>query len=244
MAAALGLLAMPVAGAAGVAAPLGAVAMAGLTLALSTTFNPLVGGLFSLVYGAVICADALRARQFRALVHHVVAAAAVSMAVMWCVSNDMVEGAADRVIYGFGGLAHNSPIATIALSLGPLLIPALLALWPPSRLPRHTWPSVAGLIVGLLAFYLVRISRDAAYIGFRAGNLLQVALPGLAAVYFARLTQRSHVLAAMGATLLIAVGLPTTLIDDFNAQDIGNREMGPGFRWTIMLTPEEQEAYR
>ena len=51
-------------------------------------------------------------------------------------------------------------------------------------------------------------------------------------------------MAAVAATLLIAIGLPTTLIDDFNAQDIGNREMGPGFRWTIMLTPEEQEAYR
>jgi hypothetical protein len=244
MAAALGLLAMPIAGAAGVAAPFGAVAIAGLTLALSTTFNPLVGGLFSLVYGAVICADALRERQFRALMHHVVAAAVVILAVMWCVTNDMVEGAADRMIYGFGGLARNSPIATIALSLGPLLIPAILALWPPERLPRHTWPSIAGMIVGLLAFYFVRISRDAAYIGFRAGHLLQVALPGLAAVCFARLTERSRVLAAMGATVLIAVGLPTTLIDDFNAQDIGNREMGPGFRWTITLTPEEQEAYR
>ena len=94
------------------------------------------------------------------------------------------------------------------------------------------------------SFYLVRISRDAAYFGFRAGHLLQVALPGLAAVCFARLTEQSRALAAMGATLLIAVGLPTTLIDDFNAQDIGNREMGPGFKWTIMLSPEEQEAYR
>src|SRR4029450_10516346 len=54
MSAALALVAMPVAGAAGVAAPLGAIAIAGLALALSTTFNPLVGGLFSLVYGAVI----------------------------------------------------------------------------------------------------------------------------------------------------------------------------------------------
>ena len=93
-------------------------------------------------------------------------------------------------------------------------------------------------------FYLVRISRDAAYIGFRAGQLLQIALPGLAAVFFARLGQRSRAMAAAVAALLIAIGLPTTLIDDFNAQDIGNREMGPGFLWTIVLTPEEQEAYR
>ena len=44
--------------------------------------------------------------------------------------------------------------------------------------------------------------------------------------------------------LLIVIGLPTTVIDSYNAQDIGNRRMGPGFRWTITLTPGEQEAYR
>jgi hypothetical protein len=147
------------------------------------------------------------------------------------------------VIYGFGGLARNAPVAATTMSLGLLLIPALAALWPPTKLARHTWPSVAGLVVGVLVFFLVRISRDAAYMGFRAGQLLQVVLPGLAAVCFARLAQRSRALGATAATLLIAIGLPTTLIDVFNAQDIGNREMGPGFRWTIRLTPEEQNAY-
>ena len=142
------------------------------------------------------------------------------------------------------GLARNAPLGTIALSLGPLLLPALIAFWPPAQLPRNTWPSVAGVIVGLLAFYFVRISRDAAYIGFRAGQLLQVALPGLAALCFARVAQHSRAMAAAAAALLIAVGLPTTVIDTFNAQDIGNREMGPGFKWTITLTPEEQEAFR
>ena len=196
------------------------------------------------MYGAVIVADSLRARQWRALLPHAIAATAVGAAVVWCITNDMVEGAANVVLYGFGGLARNAPIAATALSLGLLLIPALAALWPPTKLPRHAWPSVAGLILGLLVFYLVRLSRDAAYIGFRSGQLLQVALPGLAAVFFARLALWSRAMAATTATLLIAIGLPTTLIDIFNAQDIGNREMGPGFKWTIVLTPEEQQAYR
>ncbi len=249
MSAALGLIAMPVAGAAGVAAPIGAIALAGLALALSTTFNPLIGGLFSLIYGAVIVADALRpnqsrAMQLRAVLRHAIAALVVVAAVTWCIANDMVEGAAGAMVYGFGGLARHSPISTLALSLGLLFIPALLALWPPTRLQRQTWPCVAGLILGLLVFYFVRISRDDAYIGFRAGQLLQVTLPGLAAVFFARLGQQSRAMAAAVAALLVAIGLPTTLIDGFNAQDISNRVMGPGFHWTIVLTPEEQEAYR
>ena len=244
MAAALGLLAMPIAGSAGAMAPLGAIAVAGLALALSTTFNPLIGGLFSLIYGLVVFADALRLREWRALLRHAAAAALVIAAVGWCIANAMVEGAENVVIYGFGGLAQNAPLATLALSLGPLLVAALPALWPPAKLPRYAWPSVAGMIVGMLAFYLVRISRDAAYFGFRAGQLLQVALPGLAALTFARLLHRSRILAVAAATLLIAVGLPTTLIDDFNAQDIANHEMGPGFRWTIALSADEQQAYR
>ena len=245
MSAALGLLALPVAGAAGVAAPFGAIAFAGCALALATTFNPFVGGLFSLIYGAVVTADALRTRQYIAVLRHTVAAALVGLAVLWCVGNDMVEGAAGVVLYGFGGYARNAPVVTMVLSLGPLLVPALLAMWAPWRLPRRVWPAVAGTTLGLLVFYFVRLSVEGSYIGFRAGQLLQLALPGLAAVFFARLWQRRRrAVAAAVAGVLIALGLPTTVIDTYNAQDIGNRRMGPGFRWTITLTPEEQEAYR
>src|ERR687898_1549363 len=62
MSAALGLLAMPVAGSAGAAAPVGAIALAGVALALSTTFNPFIGGLFSLISCAVISVCARTAR--------------------------------------------------------------------------------------------------------------------------------------------------------------------------------------
>ncbi len=187
MSAALGLLAMPIAGAAGVSAPIGAIVLAGAALALSTTFNPLIGGLFSLIYGAVVLADAIRARQLKPVLHHAIAAGLVGVAVGWCVANDMVEGAAAVVLYGFGGDARNSPVATLMLSLGPLIVPALLGMWPPWRLPRRAWPAVAGTVLGLLVFYLVRLSVEDSYIGFRAGQLMQLALPGLAALFFARL---------------------------------------------------------
>ena len=247
MSAAFGLLAMPIAGLAGVNAPIGAIALAGAALALSTTFNPLIGGLFSLIYGAVVMVDAIRARQITRLLHHATAAALVGLAVGWCIGNDMVDGAAAVVLYGLGGYAVNNPVISLMLSLGPLLVPALLGIWPPWRLPPRAWPAVAGTVLGLLVFYLVRLSVEASYIGFRAGQLLQLMLPGLAALFFARLwMSQARGRAAAGAIVLvlIVIGLPTTIIDSYNAQDIGNRRMGPGFRWTITLTPGEQEAYR
>jgi hypothetical protein len=243
MSAALGLLAMPIVGAAGVTAPIGSIAFAGLALALSTTFNPFIGGLFSLIYGAVVLADAIRTRQIRPVLHHGIAAALVAIAVGWCVANDMVEGAAGVVLYGLGGYARNRPVATLMMSLGPLVVPAVLGMW---ALPRRAWPALAGTILGLLVFYLVRLSVEGSYIGFRAGQLLQLSLPGLAAVFFARLWSRQWKWRAAAVTIavvLLAIGLPTTIIDTYNAQDIGNRRMGPGFRWTITLTPDEQAAY-
>jgi len=247
MSAALGLLAMPIVGAAGVSAPIGAIVLAGAALALSTTFNPLIGGLFSLIYGAVVLADAIRARQIKPVMHHTIAAALVGLAVGWCIGNDMVEGAAAVVLFGFGGDAVNRPVATLMLSLGPLVVPAVLGMWPPLGLARRVWPAVAGTVLGLLVFYLVRLSVEDSYIGFRAGQLLQLALPSLAALFFARVWApdwKWRSAAAALAAVLIVIGLPTTIIDTYNAQDIGNRRMGPGFRWTVTLTPDEQEAYR
>jgi hypothetical protein len=245
MSAALGLLAMPIAGSGGVMASRGAIVCAGIVLALATTFNPLIGGLFLLIYGTVVAADAIRVRRLIPLLWHIIAAALVALAVAWCVANDMVEGAAGVVLYGFGGYARNAPVTTMVLSLGPLLVPAVVALWPPTKLPRDVWPSVAGVILGVLVFYFVRLSVEGSYIGFRAGQLLQLVLPGLAALFFARLWQANRrSIAIAAAATIVVIGLPTTLIDSFNTQDIHNRGMGPGFRWTITVTPDEQEAFR
>ena len=245
MSAALGVLAMPIAGAAGAGASVRAITLAGAALALSTVMNPFIGGLFSLVYGMTVIAEAIQTRRFRDVVAHGLAALLVGIAVGWCIANDMVEGAAGVVQYGLRGYARNAPIRTLLLSLGPLVVPALLAaVWRP-KLTRAAWPALAGTILGLLVFYFVRLSVEGSYIGFRAGQLLQLALPGLAAVFFAALWGRSHRAALAMAALALAIGLPTTLIDTYNTQDIANRAVAPGgFRWTITITPEEQEAFR
>jgi hypothetical protein len=56
---ALGLMAMPVAMYAGVRASVQATVLAGIALAASTIFNPLIGGILSLIYGLIVIADAV-----------------------------------------------------------------------------------------------------------------------------------------------------------------------------------------
>jgi hypothetical protein len=99
---------------------------------------------------------------------------------------------------------------------------------------------VAGILGGLFLLYFVRIS-EASWVGFRAGQLLLVSIPILLARTLDRLGARR---AAIAAVAILIVGLPTTVIDTWNAQDIWNRRQGPGFRWTLRVTPAQQEAFR
>jgi hypothetical protein len=244
MSAALGLMTWPIACTAGVGASFGVILLAGLALAGSTIFNPLIGGVFSLIYGAVILFDALRSSRIRQLLNHCAAAVPVGMAIVWCVANEMVEGAGGVVVLGWGGLAAHAPLQTLLLSLGPLLLPALAGMWRPWRLPMRLWPAAAALMVSLVLFYCVRLSVESSYIGFRAGQILQLALAVPAASVFAGLWKgRRYVALGAVAVVLISVGLPTTVIDTFNAQDVGNRRMGPGFHWTVTVSPDEQAAF-
>jgi uncharacterized membrane protein len=80
---------------------------------------------------------------------------------------------------------------------------------------------------------------------FRAGQMMIVALAALAARYISGGSSgaRRWITAAV-VSLCVLAGAPTTLIDEYNAQDTTNLAMGPGFPWTIVVTPQQQAAYR
>lgn len=238
---ALGLVGLVVASAAGARANLAAIGGAGLALGLATTMNPLLGAVCSIIYGVVIAADALtEPGGWRFLPRHALAALPVVIAVGWGWAGKVMDGAGSALQFGFAGFSRNHPVLTLMLSVGPLLIPALAGIWPARSQNTRAWTTATcGLFVGLVMLYLVRIS-DASWVGFRAGQIILVCLPLLLAPVFARLKgSRGIVLAAV----IFGVGFPTTAIDEWNAQDIGNRRPGPGFRWTLWTTPEQQRAF-
>ena len=51
---------------------------------------------------------------------------------------------------------------------------------------------------------------------------------------------RAAAAAAAATIALLALAMPA--IDLFNTQDIANRSMGPGFRWTLVLSPDEWDG--
>jgi hypothetical protein len=203
--------------------------------------NPLLGAVSSIIYGIVILVDALSVPgNWKRVPLHAVAAVPVVMAVGWGSASKVMDGAGSAVQFGFSGFSRNHPVLTLLLSVGPLLIPALAGIWPARSHNLRSWTiASSGLAVGLLMLYMVRIS-EASWVGFRAGQIILVSLPMLLAPVLARLT-RGRAVALAG--IIFVVGFPTTAIDTWNAQDIGNRRPGPGFRWTLWTTREQQEAF-
>ena len=247
MAYALGLIALAVAASAGSAASWGAILGAGIALGCAVAFNPLVGGIFALAYGVAIVIDAAgKPRVLPIVARHAVAAVPVVAALGWCVGNQMVEGAGGFLQFGLLGASRQHPLETLLLSLGPILLLGVAGLLPARDVPlRPIAPSLVLAVIALFLMYFVRLSVDQAWMAFRAGQMMIVALAALVARFLAgagRGPRRWTTFAVAG--LCLAVGAPTTLIDEYNARDITNFAMGPGFPWTIVVTPEQNAAYQ
>jgi len=106
---------------------------------------------------------------------------------------------------------------------------------------------------------LIALTVDPAWVGFRGGNLFLVLASALVARGFVRLWDRGRRQTATAAALVVVMaGLPTTIIDAYNAQDVTNLHLwrdaervrgvdvpfdpATEYRWTMVVTPEEWEA--
>ena len=94
-------------------------------------------------------------------------------------------------------------------------------------------------------FFVDVVDHQHAYVGWRAGHLLFIAMAPLVGLLWEDATKRggatrAAVMAALG--LLAVAAAPTTAIDLYNTQDTANQHQGPGFRWTEILSPGEVDA--
>lgn len=248
MACALGAMALVIAGRSREDVRWPAALGAGAMLAGAVMMSPFLGGVFAVIYG-VTAAWAFRggARAWAIRVAtHAMAIVPVIAAIAWCSANRNFDGAGSAVQFGFAGPITRAPFITPLLALGPLLLAALCGIFTRRyvRDSRAT-PALVAVIVGFGLFYFVTLpGGDLVWVGWRAGQILLITLPALAAIWLAwSSATRGRLwmgLASMGA--LFALGLPTTIIDAHNAQDISNRAMGPGFKWTVVVSGAERRA--
>ena len=246
MAYAVGLMALPAVVRDVPCLPPRAILLAGTLLGASVLLNPFVGGLFCVVYGVGVLADAARLRPGAVLaicVRHALTLVPIGTALGWIAFNRIAEGAGGTLHLGWFGPATHAPIPSLLISLGPLLLLMGHGSWPD---PRVGWrPAVlafAGVVLCLLVMHLVTMTVDQFWVGFRMGHMVLVFAPVLVARSLMRLSMLGRRAALIVAALILLAGAPTTAIDAFNAQDVENDHMGPGFHWTVRITPSEQEA--
>jgi len=240
---AVGLVALCSATAGGVSSRVPAIATAGAALALSTILNPFVGGVFCVIYAFTICADAWRISYTLGIWRHALAAVPVALALLWVFENGMVVGARRVLQFGFFEPVRYATVPAFLLSFGPLLLLLLPGVWRWRGVPLRTVaPALFGIVLSVALMHLLVVTVDVFWIGFRTGHLMLVLAPIVIARGLVALHARSPMLLASVVATALATGLPTTAIDAFNAQDVSNDHMGPGFHWTVRITPAEQEA--
>lgn len=240
----MGLSALALVAATGAEANIAFVLAQGLLLAAAVAFNPFVGALFAAVWGLTVVLDAWRrSAGILPILRASLAAVPVALALAWCITTRMVGGAPSVLQFGLVGNAAHRPLWNLALSLGPALAPAIVGIFALRHhsAARRATPALVLIVVSLIVMHLVRLSVDDSWVGFRAGQMLLIALPACTAAAFTFPGAASR-LGGTVALLALIVGLPTTMIDVYNAQDITNRSEGPGFHWTEVLDVEHQDA--
>ena len=225
-----------------------AFAVSGVCLGLSIAISSFAGLMVTVAAMLYELAGVIRTRDIKRGLIHAIAAAiplAASVAMVYGLgyvdrSGAVVELVVNRVA------VHQFWWVTL-LSMGPVIIVTALAI--PVLLSERRGLSVLGsLALTSVFFYFfvnVRDHQDV-YVGWRVGHFLFMAAAVVVGVLLERLsTSTSAAQPVQWAVVVVALlaGLPTTVIDIYNTQDITNHNQAPGFHWTLMLRPDELQAF-
>lgn len=225
-----------------------AFAVSGICLGLSIAISSFAGLMVTVAAMLYELAGVLRTRDLRRGFVHAIAAAiplAASVGIVYGLgyvdrSGAIVELVVNRVA------VHQFWWVTL-LSLGPVIVVTALAI--PALLSERRGLSVLGaLAVTSMFFYFFVNVRDhqEVYVGWRVGHFLFMSAAVVVGVLLERISASTSAAQPVQWALLVVAflaGIPTTVIDIYNTQDITNHSQAPGFRWTLMLRPDELQAF-
>jgi hypothetical protein len=224
----------------------------GAFLGMSLLLSSFATGVFGIMVAIYAAIRLTQSRQWKAAIPGsllaalpIAAAVAISVALEYV---DPVNGGKPPLDFGLNPVAATSVATSMFLNFGPVAIVAGAGLaigWRHDKLRRVVPLSIA-LIVSLLFYFFVDVPDvQFVYVGFHVGKLIFIALAPLCGIALQEMWSRPGWVRWCGtglAALIALAALPTVIIDLYNTQDISNRRMGPGFRWTVILGREELEG--
>jgi hypothetical protein len=224
-------------------------ALSGALLAAALFFSSFAAIMLGCIVAIVAAAQFVLARRWGAMLAGAAAAAVpIGAAAFIALRLHYVDRAESLVQILVNPAAVTHPWLSIVLSFGFMLPAAIAGSWLglQSGAARRLAPLWAAVAVAFLFYFFVDVrDHQYVYVGWRAGHLLFIAFAPLAAVALQemwRRGRRTRQIAAAAGAIVAAAALPTVAIDLYNAQDTENRAPGPGFPWTLVLTPDELEA--
>lgn len=221
-------------------------AIAGLCLALSVAISSFAGLMVTAAAAFHEFIGVIRTRDLKRGVVHAIAAAIPLLAAV-------------GVVYGLGYVDRSGPVVELTvnrvathrffwvtlLSFGPILVVTALAI--PSLMSDRRGIAILGsLAVTSIAIYFfvnVKDHQDV-YVGWRVGHFLFMASAVVVGILLERIatsTSAAQPLQLGGVVIALLMGLPTTIIDVYNTQDIS--EHGEPPYWTMMLRPDELQVF-
>ncbi len=226
-----------------------AMVVSGLLLALSILISSFAGLMFTAAAALFEGVAVVRTLDWRRASAHALAAGvplAIGTALVFALG--YVDTGGSVVAFGLNRLATQSFWLVTILSFGPVLIISAAAIALAVSAKRSGLGVIAALAGACVIFYFfinVRDHQDV-YVGWRVGHLLFMAAAVLAGIVFEHAEGSSspaRIAAWVAIAIVTASGLPTTVIDIYNTQDLSNRSEAPGFRWTLVLTPDDRQVF-
>lgn len=223
-----------------------AFAIAGICLGLSIVISSFAGLMVTAAAALYELTGVIgRGDIKRAAAHAAAAGVPLAAAVGMVFALRYVDGTGEVLAFGLNRLALHDFVKVTVLSCGPVLIVTALAI--PALATGRRGVSVLGaLAVTSLIFYFLVNVRDHqdVYVGWRVGHFMFMAaavVAGILVEHIAASTSAVQPLQWALFAIALLAGLPTTLIDIYNTQDVS--EHGEPPYWTMMLRPDELQAF-
>ena len=220
---------------------------AGILLGLAFLFSTFTAIIYSAAVGVLYAARLLERRAVRAIWQCAILGGGPAMvgAALTSVLGYTDPHAGVMIDLGLNPVAARRWPLMLFLSFGPLLFAGAAGLLRVKWVKRDG-AAAAVLVLTALTFYFFTDVADmgGVWVGWRSGHQLLIAFSviGAAALTAAWKAGPLRLPLAAAMALLILPAIPTVAIDVYNAQDITNRNPGPNFPWTLIISPAERDA--
>jgi hypothetical protein len=223
--------------------------LSGSFLAMSMLMSSFAAVMLAVVVAAFEGWSLITSNQWKAVLPCALAAAAPMAAALFVIQKlRYIDAGTPLMVFGWNLMALRSWQTAIFLSFGPVLLIAAaglaVAAW--QRRLRPLFPLALVLTMCAVFYFLVDVpDHGHVYVGWHVGKVAFVALTPLCAIALQESWKRTgwpRAVMTAAAAIVALVALPTVIIDLYNTQDVQNRAMGPGFRWTVLLNPDEVKA--